>query len=272
MIHARKLKPDRSLGGLIPVLISLGIFGLSVLVFDFTISFYILAILMWLFSGVYLLIVLRTGNLAYLVSVSYLVYAGVMLYLAPYYINRAGDDMGYRLAWFTGIIFFDILMAYVIFTKRIKWRGREIFELAGADIDDTNHGYTSRPRPIGKVEISKTEIQSFARYLSRHLIALTYTTANQVFFVPVKMGHEFKHLLRVNSPNTLDTWISFAFDGDVSVHVGHKDYLDYWEPLAFDQLCESLGQLFVEFAELHRQGEGVRIIDRMDAVGLGYFS
>jgi hypothetical protein len=50
------------------------------------------------------------------------------------------------------------------------------------------------------------------------------------------------------------------------VHISQKDYLNYREPLAFDKLCESLGRLFIEFAEQHRNGEGVRIIDRMNAL------
>jgi hypothetical protein len=48
------------------------------------------------------------------------------------------------------------------------------------------------------------------------------------------------------------------------VHIAQKDYLDYREPLAFDQLCTSLGQVFIAFFELYNKGEGVRVIDRMD--------
>ena len=41
---------------------------------------------------------------------------------------------------------------------------------------------------------------------------------------------------------------------------------NFQEALSFDKLCESLGHLFIEFAELHQRGEGVRIIDRMNAL------
>ncbi len=50
----------------------------------------------------------------------------------------------------------------------------------------------------------------------------------------------------------------------VSVHISHKDYLDYREPLAFDALCDSLGQVFIDFLELFSKGEGVRVIDQLD--------
>ena len=51
-----------------------------------------------------------------------------------------------------------------------------------------------------------------------------------------------------------------------------KDYLTYKEDLSFDRLCESLGNVFVEFLDLFKKGESVRIIDRMDALGLSIFS
>jgi hypothetical protein len=38
--------------------------------------------------------------------------------------------------------------------------------------------------------------------------------------------------------------------------------------LDFDQLCQSLGDLFGEFLELSKQGQESRIIDRMNALRL----
>jgi hypothetical protein len=65
---------------------------------------------------------------------------------------------------------------------------------------------------------------------------------------------------------------NFALDGEVSVHIARKDYLDYRQPLAFDQLCNSLGTLFVDFFELYTRGEGVRVINRLDDLRIGIFS
>jgi len=86
------------------------------------------------------------------------------------------------------------------------------------------------------------------------------------------MGDEYTFMFRASGGYPDTTWINFDFEGDVSVHISQKDYLDYRESLAFDQLCESLGRLFIEFAEMHQRGEGVRIIDRLDALKLSYFS
>jgi len=53
--------------------------------------------------------------------------------------------------------------------------------------------------------------------------------------------------------------------------VSQRDYLDFREALSFDKLCQSLGDLFVEFVGLFQRGESVRILDRLDAVGLSMF-
>ena len=82
----------------------------------------------------------------------------------------------------------------------------------------------------------------------------------------------FGFILGLKSDYTDETWVAFDFDGNVSVNISHRDYLNYKEALSFDQLCESLGNLFVGFVEMFHRGEGVRIIDRMNALGIPYFS
>jgi hypothetical protein len=178
----------------------------------------------------------------------------------------------WMVAWMTGVIFFGVLLVYLVGTKQIKWRGREIFELSAAPVDETGNGYTPRPRPTAKVELSRLEIFRFARFCSSPLIAYAYVSPRQISLVPVKMGDEDTFLFRRSGSNPEVTWISFDFKGEVAVYISHKDYLDYAEPLAFDKLCESLGLLFIEFAEMYQRGEGVRIVDRMDALKMSYFS
>ena len=85
-------------------------------------------------------------------------------------------------------------------------------------------------------------------------------------------GRENGFILGMKSDYTDETWVAFDNNGNVSVNISHRDYLEYKEALAFDQLCESLGNLFVEFVEMYHRGEGVRIIDRLNAVGVSIFS
>jgi len=271
MFQTRKLKPDRSFSGWIIPIGSILIIVLSMLFFGYAAMFIALAGMFWVAALYSLYIFARTGNSGHLVVFFFQVFAGLMGFLAPDYISDQRFQE-WRFAWIFGVVSFGVLIVFLAVTKRIKWRGREIFELVAELVEETGNGYTPRPRPVGRVDFSKQEILAFARFCARHLIAVVYVSPRQVTFVPVKMGSEYTFMFRSGGAHQETTWISFDFDGDVSVHIAQKDYLDYIEPLAFDKLCESLGQLFIEFAEMHRRGEGVRIIDRMDALRMGYFS
>jgi len=273
MYPVRKLKPDRSIGGLIPPLGMLAIFGLSSLIFGITAGLYTLAVMIWIYALYALFVFVRTGNFGHLIVCIYAIFLGVMAVLSSEHLASGQEpEIEFKAAWISGVIFFGVLLVYLAATKKIKWRGREIFELAAEPVDAAGDGYTPRPRPIGRVEFTTAEILAFARFAAKHLISLVYFGPRQVTFVPVKMGDEYTYPLRLHGSYHEATWVNFDFEGEVSVHIAQKDYLDYQEPLEFDRLCESLGQLFVEFAELHKKGEGVRIIDRMDALRLSYFS
>ena len=273
MSQNRKLRPDRSINGIIPFLSIPFLFGLGTLIFGVPIGLKILAGGFWIFAAYSLYIFFRTGNIGHMLVGAYDVFVGAMMYVAAGYVpGRWPPSREWALAWIAGIVFFGAFLIYLAATKKIKWRGREIFELAGEAVSETGNGYTPRPRPVGKIGFNKPEILSFARFCSRHLVAVAYASPRQVSLVPVKMGDEYTFMFRGIASNPEVTWISFDFDGEVVVHISHKDYLDYAEPLAFDKLCESLGLLFIEFAELHQRGEGVRVIDRLDSLKMSYFS
>jgi len=144
--------------------------------------------------------------------------------------------------------------------------------LAAVPVDDTGNGYTPRPLPAGITDFTQRQILEFANFARRHLIAVSYVGKDRVVFVPVMMGREFGFILGLKKDYTDETWVSFDFEGHVSVNISHRDYLNFREALSFDQLCSSLGNLFIEFFEIYLRGEGVRIIDRMDALGIGIFS
>jgi len=122
-------------------------------------------------------------------------------------------------------------------------------ELAAWDVEEGPESYTERPRPAGVVDYSKYDIIDFANYLKKILVGIAYYEENRVLIVPIKQGQEWDALYNPNFNYIEKTWIAFDFDGQVSVHFSRKDYLDYKDDLAFDHLCESLGQLFVTFAD-----------------------
>jgi hypothetical protein len=270
MFFTRKQKPDRSIGGWIIPLIMAAIFGMSLLILGYRKGFYILSILIWVYALYSLFIVLRTRNIEHLALCVFQIFLGWLSLQLPSYIGTGRiESSAQRIALLIGLICFGVLISFLLVTKRLKWRGSEIFEMAAQGVEEIGNGYTARPRPIGKVEFSQQELFSFSRFCSKNLIAVTYISPRQLVLVPVRMGQEYTYLFRINGAHPESTWISFDFDGDVAVHISQKDYLNYQESLSFDKLCESLGYLFIEFVELHRRGEGIRIIDRMNALPLG---
>ncbi len=273
MSLVRKLKPDRVITGALVPISMLPIFGLASLIFGVSVGMYTLAVLLGLLGLFYFYAFLRTGNTLQLVPAAeafFFVYMFVLI--APKDVSEPFNRAEFALAYFTSIGFFTILLIYIVLTRKAKWRGREIFELAGESVEETGNGYTSRPRPIGKVEYSLQQLHSFASFCGRNLIALPYFSAKNITLVPIKMGDEFGRLLGLSGDFRDATWVNFAIDGEVSVHIAQKDYLDYRESLAFDQLCASLGKVFIEFIDLVNKGEGVRVIDRMDEQKIPFFS
>lgn len=58
-----------------------------------------------------------------------------------------------------------------------------------------------------------------------------------------------------------DTRVIFQFDGRVSTHITEKDYKKFRGQLTFDQLCGSMGNIFIEFIDLFKNGEVDSILD-----------
>jgi hypothetical protein len=266
MFHTRKLKSDRSIGGWIVPLIMLALFGIGLLILGYRRGLYVLPILIGVYALYSLYVFLRTRNFEHLALCAFQIFLGWMAFQLPSFAGTGRiESTGSIVAALLGMICFGVLIIFLLATRRLKWRGSEVFELAAEPVEESGDGYTARPRPLGKVEFTRQELLAFARFCARNLIAVGYVSPRQVVLVPVRMGQEYTYLFRSGAyPES--TWISFDFDGEVAVHISQRDYLNYREPLAFDKLCESLGRLFIEFSEQHRRGEGERIIDRMDAL------
>lgn len=274
MALVRKLKPDRSIGGAIVPLSMPIIFGATALIFGIAVGLKAAYTMMALFALFYIFLVVRTGNLHLLVVVAESIFIGFMLWLLStrYIIGSWEQQVDIQIMFPIVMITFGILVIFFGVNRRLQFRGREIFELAAESVDETGNGYTHRPRPVGKVEYSLKELRGFARFAAKHMMALPYITSKSITLVPLKMGDEFGRVLGLLGDYRDATWVNFDVDGEVSVHIAQKDYLDYRETLAFDQLCASLGQLFINFLELYSKGEGIRAVDRMDDLKIPLFS
>ena len=270
MYSIQKLKPDRNFYGLLIPFAVLTIGALFGLLFNLEAAFYFIAVFFCVYALYSFITFIRTRNSGFIVITLYQLSVSAMAFLMPERIGGPRDPEIIFLAFL--ILFFLVWIGILFFTKKLKWRGREILEMAAGPVEDTGSGYTTRPLPAGKTEFTPKQIIQFAQFAMRHLIAVPYTGKDMVVFVPVMAGREFPFIVGLKSDYTDETWIAFNFNGDVSVNISHRDYLNYNEELSFEQLCGSLGNMFIEFMEKFQRGEGTRIIDRMNNIGISPFS
>lgn len=267
MYAIRKLGPNRSYGMVLIPFLALAGAALSGVFFGLSGANVFLGAVFIIYAAYTLLTFARTGNTGFVVVAVFQITGGIVLGL------RVTSGMTGRL-----LLLLVFLMACMVLflvwtlilaaTKRIKWRGREILELAAASVEQAQDGYTGRPLPVGKTEFDRETLLGFAAFARRHLLAATYIGNDRVALVPVGQGQEPAYLLGLKGDYSGETWVSFDFAGNVSANVSQRDYLNYREALSFDKLCQSLGDLFIEFVGMYQRGEGVRILNRLDAVGL----
>jgi hypothetical protein len=272
MYTIRKLKPDRNFYWLLLPIGSILAGAFFGYIFGWDAFFYFFTCFFCGFAAYALLTVARTHNFYFLVQAGYMLSLSLVTFFAPKYMPRRGEINEFMLFLIILVFFMLVWLVIVFVNRKLKWRGRDILELAAAKVEDTGDGYTPRPLPAGKTEFTQHQILAFAEFARRNLIAVPYVGKDKVVFVPVKPERELPFILGLKGDYTDETWVAFDFNGNVSVNIAHRDYLEYRESLAFDQLCASLGSLFVEFVEMHSRREGVRILDRLDTAGVSIFS
>jgi hypothetical protein len=164
-----------------------------------------------------------------------------------------------------------IWLFYMMVTSQTRWKGNHILELAAIGVDPSNNAYTERPFPVREIDFSKDEILAMAAYFRKNLISIHYNDGDKIYFVPINNSAAMGLLFRPGFNVIEDTWIAFDPSGQVSVHISRKTYLSYKENLAFDQVCNNLGNLFIEFLDDYRKGEDVRIMDKLNTVKSDFF-
>ena len=188
-------------------------------------------------------------------SVGYLVWMFVCMALAISYLT---DYKGvYIFVPMAGLI---ITYLYFLVTKRMKWRYRDILELAAKPIEETAAGFTARPFPAGVSDYTGEDMINFGKYLSKNLIAFPLIEQKKISLMINDSGSPFFHKPNINK----NTFVAFDLAGNVSVNIARNDYQKYKDELTFDQLCASLGNLFKTFLKLYQNGEQERIIQMID--------
>ena len=271
MFYERKTK-DRNLFYVVLYPIGLLIFYLSILaIFGVGPAFYAVGGIFLLMSVIPFLSFWRTRNTGFLAVGLFQFFVFLVCVSAPAAIK---DKSQAELipVFVIGMYAFMLMSFYQLINRKIKWRGQEVFELAAMPVDDLGNSYSARPRPAGQTKVSKTEMIRFVDFITTNLIAFAFREDNRIVFVPVLPGKDTPYLFGWKKDYLEDTWIAIDYEGKVSVNITEKDYLILKQDLDFDKLCASLGNLFIEFLELSKNGQEQRIIDRMNALRLHPFS
>jgi hypothetical protein len=272
MYYPRKLKRDFSITGFIPAIICLSLCALIWLFIGRKEGYISVSIFFIVYAGFSFWIFIRTRNLSYLAASLWQLMFGVYIATSSSYPFISGIDpkiSGLILFFFLAL---TVWLFYLVSKRKAKWKGREVFELASMMIEPEPDGFTDRPRPVGKADYSKDQLFGFAMFLSSNLVAMPYFEENRVVFVPVKMDNEFGYIFNPEKFRQNRSWVAFDYTGNVTANISRIDYLEYKEELSFDQLCENLGKLFIEFMGYYRKGEAERIIYKLNELGLGLSS
>ncbi len=163
------------------------------------------------------------------------------------------------------MVIFQILMIIFILQRKMKWRTREVLELAALPVKEIRNGFTQRPMQAGKVNYSTQELQAFSSFIRQNLIAIPVTENNRtILIVNMPLGRLLTFMGRYEDRS----WVAFDHEGNVSVNISQNDYFLYKDELAFDQLCQGLGNLFIDFMDKFLNGEGEKIIYNFNSLKL----
>lgn len=230
-------------------------------------AFYTLGGLYLVVAAYIFMTYLRTRNSGHLVFAGFITSASlIMVNLPPLMEDRSNIGLLPVLL----VIMYVLMLTtfYMAVNRKLRWRGEEVFELAAMPVEDIGDSFSARPRPAGNVPVSKTEMIRFVEFMTRNLVAFAFREENRVVFVLTLPGNDLPYLLGIKKDYLEDTWVAIDYNGDITVNITEEDYLLFKMDLDFDQLCQSLGDLFGDFLELTKQGQDSRIIDRMNALRL----
>jgi len=159
------------------------------------------------------------------------------------------------------IIFIAFNWSTLYSHEKLEANTRRLFKLASELIFEISNGFTSRPYSAGTAEYSREEILGFARLLSGKNIVRTIVKKGSVILT-FSMG-----ISPLKYPDIKKiSYVSFDYEGNISVHISKYDYKRYKETLKFNELCDSLGNVFKRFLTYYQNGNDDRIITELKSL------
>ena len=263
MYFFRKLKPPAFNYETIVGLVFAVVFLFFLVFMSLYIAFGFAALFFIVYSVLIIIIYIRTLNMGYLV-LAVTIFLDALFSISVASLGFGGSPEVTKVFAFS-IIVATVILFILILNRKLKWRSREMLELAAMPVKETSNGFTNRPLAAGKVEFTQTELFSFARFLHSQLIAIPFYEQDRVVF---SITTPLSRQLGLNKDYYNGSWVSFSLTGDVSVSISQLDYQKYKDNYSFDQLCEQLGLTFVDFLELFKRGEGSKIIEKLNSLRL----
>lgn len=263
MYYSRKLKPPYLGIEFLVVIIALPVLLIIMAFWGMRAAWGAIAVIEFLVVLMHLNMYFRTRNTSFLLlAASFLMIVIFAVQISVFGLNL--KDPG-SIPLTIAVIFTFFVMAFIVWNKKIKWRTREILELAAMPVNETKNGFTERPLSLGKIDATVYEIESFAHFISKNMIAMPYRE-NGITIFSLSSSYWKQNGLKRGYAD--ESWVSFSDDGSVNVFISKRDYLQYRDTFSFDQLCSNLGNLFIEFFEMFKKGEDIRIIDKLNALNL----
>ena len=259
MYYTRKLKREKfNKELLIPLVVLLSFFVLLKII-GVSIAYLFLVPVLFL-AGVYgFLTYMMTYNKGYLLQ-SIVMVLGIVMSLLVFAFGGNVPKIMIVPVIILLIMTLPVLI-YMMYTKTFKWRLREILELVAMPVEDIKNGFSERPYPAGQVGYTDIEIDGFSYFLKRNLIAIPVHDQDKLAFV---ISQDYNFTLGFDNTYLNKKFVLFENDGRVLAHISKRDYIRYRDNFAYDQLCDSLGKLFIGFFESYKKGESIRIIEQLN--------
>lgn len=258
MSDSQKLNPVQAKHELVLWMVMGPILLIMLFLFGFAVLFF--TPVFFIYSVISALLFFRTLNAGYLVKSLLFGFLSVFTLLLFF----AGTSFFTLVVGVICILLLSWLVILVL-EREFKWRNLHVFELAARPVETVEEGYSMRPMPAGSLSYNREQLRSFAEFIRRNLIAVVFYQDDKVVFGLER--NRFK-MATFNAEYIRDSWVSFDNEGNVSVHIARGDYEKFRESYAFDQLSDSLGSVFKEFLDLHRNGKGREIIRKLDFISI----
>jgi hypothetical protein len=264
MITIRRMKPDPIyMMFVVPVCLLLTSAFFS-LFFDMAGFFIPIAIFFLAMCIINMISFFQTGNKNIMVVTAFF-FAACILAFSVIQISRGGDRT-IPAVFLGATMFFGIWSINLAFRNKLRYRGRDIMELAAQPVEGAENGFTGRPYPVAKIDVNPGQILSFEKFVRSNLMALSYIGDDKVIFVHIIPGKApiFRSGQSIDIQDK--TWVAFEFDGNVVVNIARQDFDRFIDRLSFEQLNESLGNLWIDFFELFQDGKQSMILERLNKI------